>query len=69
MLNDQAFELLGPLFAGNGWVFFAPYRRGQGLSAAAGPFIGHEIAAARHEQVWQGRTTQLAIVVFVRDFH
>jgi carboxymethylenebutenolidase len=24
----------------------APYRRGQGLSASAGPFIGDEIAAA-----------------------
>jgi carboxymethylenebutenolidase len=43
----EAFEALGPVFASRGWVFFAPYRRGQGLSAAAGPFIGDEIAAAR----------------------
>jgi hypothetical protein len=63
MLNDQAFELLGPLFTDNGWVFFAPYRRGQGLSAAAGPFIGHEIAAARHEQAWKGLLFAVPVVL------
>ena len=47
MLSKQAFEALGPVFARRGWVFFGPYRRGQGLSAAAGPFIGDEIAAAQ----------------------
>lgn len=46
-LNDQAFEEIGPLFRDRGWVFFAPYRRGQGLSASAGPFIGDEIASAQ----------------------
>ncbi len=48
MLNNEAFDMLGPLFVGRGWVFFAPYRRGQGLSATAGPYIGDEIAAARN---------------------
>src|SRR5262245_38592194 len=43
MLNSQAFEAIGPLFAARGWVFFAPYRRGQGLSASAGPYIGDQI--------------------------
>jgi carboxymethylenebutenolidase len=43
----EAIEILGPVFAARGWVLFAPYRRGQGLSAAEGPFIGDEIAAAR----------------------
>lgn len=47
MLNNQAFDELGPVFVERGWVFFAPYRRGQGLSADAGPFVGDEIAAAR----------------------
>jgi dipeptidyl aminopeptidase/acylaminoacyl peptidase len=47
MLSREAFEALGPVFAGRGWVFFGPYRRGQGLSASAGPFIGDEIAAAQ----------------------
>ena len=47
MLNNEAFEALGPVFAKRGWVFFAPYRRGQGLSASAGPYIGDEIEAAR----------------------
>jgi carboxymethylenebutenolidase len=46
MLNNQAFDILGPLFVSQGWVFFAPYRRGQGLSANAGPYIGDEIAAS-----------------------
>src|SRR6266566_2385878 len=44
--SKEAFEMLGPLFARHGWVFFGPYRRGQGLSASAGPYIGDEIAAA-----------------------
>lgn len=47
MANDQAFAAIGPRFAARGWVFFAPYRRGQGLSAAAGAYIGDQIAAAR----------------------
>jgi carboxymethylenebutenolidase len=46
MLSNEAFDALGPVFADHGWVFFAPYRRGQGLSASAGPFIGDQIAAA-----------------------
>jgi carboxymethylenebutenolidase len=46
MLNSQAFEAMGPLFAARGWVFFAPYRRGQGLSASAGPYISDQIDAA-----------------------
>jgi carboxymethylenebutenolidase len=46
MLSKDAFEALGPAFAAHGWVFFGPYRRGQGLSASAGPYIGDQIAAA-----------------------
>jgi len=46
MLSNYAFEAIGPLFTSRGWVFFAPYRRGQGLSASAGPYIGDEIAVA-----------------------
>jgi len=46
MLSKQAFDALGPVFAAHGWVFFGPYRRGQGLSEAAGRFIGDEIDAA-----------------------
>ena len=47
MLSKEAFETLGPVFASHGCVFFGPYRRGQGLSASAGPYIGDEIAAAQ----------------------
>jgi carboxymethylenebutenolidase len=46
MYSNQAIEALGPFFASHGWVFFAPYRRGQGLSATAGAYIGDEIAAS-----------------------
>jgi dipeptidyl aminopeptidase/acylaminoacyl peptidase len=45
-LSNEAFEKIAPVYVGRGWVFFAPYRRGQGLSASAGPFVGDEIAAA-----------------------
>lgn len=47
LMNDQAFDLIGPLFVAHGWVFFAPYRRGQGLSSDAGPYIQDQIQAAR----------------------
>ena len=46
MLSKEAMDTLGPVFAKRGWVFFGPYRRGQGLSASAGPYIGDEIAKA-----------------------
>lgn len=46
MMSEQAFAALGPVFVNHGWVFFGPYRRGQGLSASAGPYIGDQIAAA-----------------------
>jgi dienelactone hydrolase len=46
MMSEQAFAALGPVFRSHGWVFFGPYRRGQGLSASAGPYIGDQIAAA-----------------------
>ena len=65
MLNNQAFEALGPLFAGRGWVFFAPYRRGQGLSAAAGPYIGDEIADTRRRGLWQGAALAVPVLAFV----
>ena len=46
MISKTAFDALGPVFASHGWVFFGPYRRGQGLSASAGPYIGDQIAEA-----------------------
>ena len=47
LLNDQAFDLIGPLFVARGWVFFAPYRRGQGLSSDAGLYIQDQIQVAQ----------------------
>jgi dipeptidyl aminopeptidase/acylaminoacyl peptidase len=46
-VNNQAFDAIGPVFVEHGWAFFAPYRRGQGLSSEAGPYIMDEIGAAR----------------------
>src|SRR6059058_5353696 len=46
MDSSAAIDALGPVFAARGWVFFAPYRRGQGLSASAGPYIMDQIRAA-----------------------
>jgi dienelactone hydrolase len=47
MLSKEAFDALGPVFVAHGWVFFGPYRRGQGLSASAGAYIGDQIEAAK----------------------
>jgi carboxymethylenebutenolidase len=47
LLNNQAFDLIGPLFTARGWAFFAPYRRGQGLSSDAGLYVQDEIQSAR----------------------
>jgi carboxymethylenebutenolidase len=46
MWSVDAAEALGPMFAARGWVFFMPFRRGQGLSEGAGRYIGDEIRAA-----------------------
>ncbi len=46
MLSKDAFDALGPVFVSHGWVLFGPFRRGQGLSAAAGPYIRDQIAGA-----------------------
>src|SRR5438270_9204346 len=47
MDSSSAAEALGPVFAAHGWVFFFPYRRGQGLSKSAGPYILDEIESAK----------------------
>jgi carboxymethylenebutenolidase len=46
LTSNAAFDAIAPVFVAHGWVFFAPYRRGQGLSQDAGPYIGDQIAAA-----------------------
>jgi predicted dienelactone hydrolase len=52
MMSKEAFAALGPVFASHGWVFFGPYRRGQGLSASAGPYIGDQNRGCR-ENRWR----------------
>jgi carboxymethylenebutenolidase len=47
LTNDAAFEAIAPAFLAHGWVFFAPYRRGQGLSQDAGTYVMDESNAAR----------------------
>ncbi|WP_348071115.1 prolyl oligopeptidase family serine peptidase [Polaromonas sp.] len=63
MLSSQASGSIGPLFAQKGWVFFMPYRRGQGLSTKAGPYIGDEIAQARARGgTREGATTMVRLL-------
>ena len=38
--HQKAFEAVGPFFAGAGYVMFAPFRRGHGMSGDQGAFIG-----------------------------
>jgi dienelactone hydrolase len=47
LANNEAFDAIAPVFVARGWAFFAPYRRGQGLSAGAGPYIMDEVGSAR----------------------
>lgn len=47
MLSSEASKIIGPIFAEKGWIFFMPYRRGQGLSSKVGSYIGAEIAKAK----------------------
>jgi dienelactone hydrolase len=49
-INNEAFEAIAPIFTRRGWAFLAPYRRGQGLSIEAGPYIRDEIAEARRSR-------------------
>ena len=63
MLSQEAFDALGPVFLRHRWVFFGPYRRGQGLSAQAGPYIGDEIdAATRQGGVPAGAATMVRLL-------
>ena len=63
MLNSQASAALGPLFANHGFVFFMPYRRGQGLSATAGVYIGDEISSAiAHGGIAEGERTMTRLL-------
>ena len=45
---SKEFDALGPVYVKHGWVFFCPYRRGQGLSAEAGPYIIDEVNRVGH---------------------
>ncbi|MEJ0037343.1 MAG: dienelactone hydrolase family protein [Gammaproteobacteria bacterium] len=63
MLNRQAFENLAPLFVRHGWAFFAPYRRGQGLSASAGPYVMDVIEKEQKSGIV--RALPILVVLFV----
>jgi carboxymethylenebutenolidase len=63
MLSQQAFDALGPVFVRHGWIFFGPYRRGQGLSADAGHYIGDQIdAAVKRGGIAEGADTMLRLL-------
>ncbi len=48
--HDVHFALIGPMFAREGFVFFAPYRRGQGLSADQGTWVLDTLSRVAREQ-------------------
>lgn len=48
--HDTHFALIGPKFARAGYAFFAPYRRGQGLSADQGTWVLDTLARVAREQ-------------------
>lgn len=63
MLSSEVFSALDPIFAKHGWVFFGPCRRGQGLSGAAGPYIGDEIEAAKKKGgIHEGAVTMVRLL-------
>jgi len=62
MVSNEAFEAIAPVYVSRGWVFFAPYRRGQGLSASAGRYIETQIASARRDGL------ERALLLFVTAF-
>jgi dienelactone hydrolase len=59
-LSHEAFEAVAPAFTSRGWAVFAPYRRGQGLSRDAGPYVRDEVEAARKAGGMERAQAQLA---------
>ena len=68
MMNSQAAELIAPYFVKQGWVFFMPYRRGQGLSSSAGKYIGDEIEAAEKEGGRNAAESKMVMLLKTEQF-
>ncbi len=49
LVSNAAFDAIAPRFTAQGWVFFAPYRRGQGLSEDAGKYVIDQIREAEKQ--------------------
>ncbi len=48
--HDTHFALIAPRFVREGYIFFAPYRRGQGLSAGQGTWVLDTLSRVAQEQ-------------------
>jgi carboxymethylenebutenolidase len=59
--SHELFQVLGPRFVSRGWVFFAPWRRGQGPGETVGLYIMDDIKAA-----WEKDGVTAAAAVLVR---
>ena len=62
MLNSQVSAVIGPMFARRGWVFFMPYRRGQGLSEGQGPYIMDKINSAKWSPLKSASETMVRLL-------
>jgi dipeptidyl aminopeptidase/acylaminoacyl peptidase len=58
-----AFDRLAPTFTKAGWLFFGPFRRGQGLSSAAGPYIGDELDRAERSGGTSARAAKMVALL------
>lgn len=79
MTNSYASATIAPEFTKNGWAFFMPYRRGQGLSEVQGVYIMDAVNAAKRkgpgkaeEKLLELHTTdhlddQLAALAWLKD--
>jgi dienelactone hydrolase len=65
----KQFEALGPVYNQHGWVFFAPYRRGHGLSKDAGPYIEDEMNKAAQSGGESARSATMVRILETDHLH
>jgi carboxymethylenebutenolidase len=69
LTSNAAFDLIAPVYVAHGWAFFAPYRRGQGLSQDAGPYVEDEITAARSQGGLEAAAQKMVQLMSTEQLH